>query len=102
MWATGGSLRAAESALGMNIVKLDIKAQPLAEALMAFGAQTGLSVVVASELTTGKTSRTVRGQLTREQALAQLLRGTGLAFESSAQGTLVIVRQPPKPRPRGT
>lgn len=97
LWTAAGSVQAAEESL-----RLDIRAQPLAEALIAFGAQTGISVMAASELTAGKTCRTVRGQFTRQQALTRLLQGTGLAFESSAQGTIVIVRQPPKPRPRDT
>ena len=97
LWAVVGSATAAEVSL-----RLDIGAQPLAEALIAFGAQTGISVVAASELTAGKTCRTVRGQFTRQQALARLLQGTGLVFESSMQGTIVIVRGPSKLRLRGT
>ena len=44
--------------------RFDIKAQPLSEALMAFGAQTGAIVMASSELTTGKISKPVTGQLT--------------------------------------
>ena len=35
----------------------DIKAQPLSEALMAFGVQTGAIVMASSELTSGKSSK---------------------------------------------
>jgi hemoglobin/transferrin/lactoferrin receptor protein len=76
----------------------DIKAQPLAEALMAFGAQTGAIVMASSELTTGKTSRPVSGQLSPREALVRLLQGTGLKFETSANGTILIVREPPPGR----
>jgi Secretin and TonB N terminus short domain len=69
----------------------DIKAQPLSEALMAFGAQTGAIVMASSELTTGKTSRSVTGQMTLEEALTRMLQGTGLKFETSANGTILIV-----------
>jgi hypothetical protein len=76
----------------------DIKAQPLAEALMAFGAQTGAIVMASSELTTGKTSRPVTGQLSPQEALIRILQGTGLKFETSANGTILIVREPPPAR----
>jgi hypothetical protein len=76
----------------------DIKAQPLSEALMAFGAQTGAIVMASSELTTGKTSKPVTGQLTPQEALTRMLQGTGLKFETSANGTILIVRAPPPSR----
>jgi hypothetical protein len=41
--------------------RFDIKAQPLAEALMIFGAKTGAIVMAPTELTTGKTSKPVIG-----------------------------------------
>ena len=73
----------------------DIKAQPLSEALMAFGAQTGAIVMASSELTTGKISKPVAGQLTRQEALTRMLQGTGLKFETNANGTILIVRATP-------
>jgi len=73
----------------------DIKARPLAEALMAFGAQTDTIVIASSELTIGKTSKSVTGQLTPQEALTRMLQGTGLKFEASANGTVLIVRELP-------
>ena len=73
----------------------DIKAQPLSEALMAFGVQTGAIVMASSELTTGKISKPVAGQLTRQEALTRMLQGTGLEFETNANGTILIVRASP-------
>ena len=72
----------------------DIKAQPLSEALMAFGAQTGAIVMASSELTAGKISKPVIGQLTCQDALTRMLQGTGLKFETNANGTFLIVRAP--------
>ena len=71
----------------------DIKAQPLSEALMAFGAQTGAIVMAPSELTAGKTSTPVTGQLTPQEALTRMLLGTGLKFQKTANGTILIVRE---------
>jgi hypothetical protein len=76
----------------------DIKAQPLAEALMAFGAQAGASVVAPTELTVGKTSNPVSGELTIKDALSRMLQGTGLGFEATANRTIVIVRRPVRAR----
>ena len=75
-------------------MRFDIKAQPLSEALMAFGAQTGAIVMASSELTTGKISKPVIGQLTCQDALTRMLQGTGLKFEANANGTFLIVRAP--------
>ena len=70
----------------------EIKAQPLSEALMAFGVQTGAIVIASSKLTSSKISKPVTGQLTRQEALTRMLQGTGLKFETSASGTILIVR----------
>ena len=72
----------------------EIKAQPLSEALMAFGVQTGAIVIASSKLTSSKISKPVTGQLTRQEALTRMLQGTGLKFETSANGTILIVRAP--------
>lgn len=73
----------------------DIKALRLSEALMAFGAQAGAIVMASSDLTTGKTSNPVSGQLTRQEALTRMLQGTGLNYETLADGTILIVRSGP-------
>jgi iron complex outermembrane receptor protein len=72
----------------------EIKAQPLSEALMAFGVQTGAIVIASSKLTSSKISKPVTGQLTRQEALTRMLQGTGLKFETNANGTILIVRAP--------
>jgi iron complex outermembrane receptor protein len=78
--------------------RFDIKAQPLSEALMAFGAQTGAIVMASSELTTGKISKPVTGQLAPQEALTRMLQGTGLTFETGPNGTILIVRTSPPGR----
>ena len=72
----------------------EIKAQPLSEALMAFGVQTGAIVIASSKLTSSKFSKPVTGKLTRQEALTRMLQGTGLRFEISASGAILIVRAP--------
>jgi Secretin and TonB N terminus short domain len=50
--------------------------------------------MASSELTAGKISKPVTGQLTCQDALTRMLQGTGLKFETNANGTFLIVRAP--------
>lgn len=68
----------------------EIKAMPLAQALVAFGVQSGLTVVAPTTLTAGKTATPVSGDLAPTDALTQLLKGSGLTFARAADGTITI------------
>jgi iron complex outermembrane receptor protein len=68
----------------------DIKTKPLADALMEFGVQSGLTVVAPTTLTAGKKAATVRGDLAPTDALARLLKGSGLTFAHVSEGTIAI------------
>lgn len=68
----------------------DIPAQSLASALNTFGRQSGLQVTLASSTSDGVTSRAVKGTLTPQQALSQLLQGTGIPFRINVDRTAVI------------
>lgn len=68
----------------------DIPAQPLANALNAFGRQSGLQVTLSAATSRGVTSSAVQGIFTPEQALAQLLRNTGIDFRVTTDRTAVI------------
>ncbi len=67
----------------------DIPAQPLANALKAFGRQSGLQVSLAAEAARGANSAAVSGSLTADAALAGLLAGTGLTYRIS-NGIVVV------------
>jgi hypothetical protein len=56
----------------------DIPSQPLAAALSAYGAKSGLQALYESALTANKTSTAIKGVFTPEAALRALLAGTGL------------------------
>jgi len=58
-----------------------IAPQPLAAALADFAHQTGLQLVYVSQIAAGRTSKGARAGLSRDEALTQLLEGTGLAFQ---------------------
>jgi hemoglobin/transferrin/lactoferrin receptor protein len=83
-------LAAAAGLGGEAAVQFDIKAQPLAAALMAFGSQSGVIVAAPSALTRGRISTAVAGTLSLSDALTRMLEGTGLQFSKSDNGTFVI------------
>lgn len=75
---------------GVTVRAFNIPAQPLASALNAFGRQSGLQVTLASSTTRGITSRPVSGSFTSQQALAQMLEGTGIPFRINSDRTAVV------------
>jgi iron complex outermembrane recepter protein len=68
----------------------EIKAKPLADALMEFGVQSGLTVVAPTTLTAGKKAAAIRGDFAPTDALGRLLKGSGLSFARAADGTIAI------------
>ncbi|OCW58371.1 TonB-dependent receptor domain-containing protein [Hoeflea olei] len=69
---------------------LNIPAQPLASALIAFSRQTGVEVFVASQDAAGKRSTAVSGALRPEAALQHLLSGAGLSYSFTNPTTVTI------------
>jgi iron complex outermembrane receptor protein len=87
----GAALLAAATATAANGVShFDIKAEPLAQALMEFGSQSGLVVIAPSTLTTGKQGAAVRGDMSATEALHGLLQGSSLTFARSSEGSIAI------------
>lgn len=68
----------------------DIPAQPLAQALTAFGRRSGLQVAFDPAVVAGKTSKAVTGAMTPEQALRQLLAGSGLAYQFTSPRAVTV------------
>ncbi len=71
---------------------LNIPAQPLAQALIVFSQQTRIEVFVPSAVAAGKRSTAVRGSLSPQAALQQLLSGTGLTY--AYNGTTFSISDP--------
>jgi len=81
----------------------DIPAQPLAQALAAFGRQTGLQLIYVSSVIGNERSQAVAAGLKPDEALARLLQGTGLRFEHLTVRSIRIfagVVAPPATTPR--
>lgn len=70
-----------------SIHEFNIPPQPLSEAIIVFGQQSGLQISASSTLVENKQAPGVKGTMTTEQALSQLLAGTGLTYRSN--GTMV-------------
>jgi len=81
------------SAQGAPAQAIKLPAQPLAQALNALARQTGLELAVPQALVAGKSAPAVVGQLTVEQALRQMLAGSGLV--ARVEGTLITVQRSP-------
>jgi iron complex outermembrane receptor protein len=72
--------------------RVHIEARPLTAALNALAAQTGLQIVVMSEVAANRYARAVSGDLTGEEALAKILRDTGLTYQKIDANTVAIKR----------
>ena len=79
-----------------SVRQYEIPAGPLYTALSALGAQSDRQLVFAPGLIAGKQARGIYGRYGAEQALTQLLAGTGLAWER-VDGQTYTLKQAPLP-----
>ena len=77
-----------------TVLSVDSGAQPLAQALASFAQRTGLQLVYVSGIADSKYSHAATAGLEPTQALAQLLKGTGLAFTYLNDRTVKIYAAP--------
>ena len=77
--AVSSALPAASAADGIHI-----RSQPLGAALSQLGQQTSLQVFFSPDMVAGKHAPAVGGNLSPEQALRQLLQGSGLDYQIDA------------------
>jgi catecholate siderophore receptor len=73
-----------------QVLRFDIPAGTLEEALNVFQRLTGLQVVIPDEKLRGISSPGVSGAYTPEQGLAQILNGTGVTYRRTASDTLTL------------
>jgi len=70
----------------------NIPAQPISSALIEFSRQSDVMVLVAPELTAGRRSQSVTGNLPVNEAIARLLRGSGLRAVPNPRGGYRVER----------
>jgi iron complex outermembrane receptor protein len=78
----------------------NIPAQPLAAALEMLAEQRDYQILYRSDLVERLTTRGTAGEMTVDQALDELLRGTGLTWRYLDEGAVTIVPAGPSPAPR--
>jgi hypothetical protein len=81
-------------------IHFELPAQPLADALAAFGHMTDLSVLSGSNLIAGRTSAPLSGDYAPREALLRLLAGTGLQVKFTGSDWAVIVPSAPASLPQ--
>lgn len=81
---------AKEAASEQQRLRFDIPPQPLDEALASYGITSGVQVLYGASLTSGLQSAAVQGEMTRQQALAQLLSGTSLNYRFTAERSATL------------
>lgn len=75
--------------------QIELPAQPLPRALTVLSAVIGVQVLYSGEDAFNKTSRPLKGEYTAEQALQELLAGTGLRHRFVADGSVTLEPAPP-------
>ena len=88
-WTSRAAAANDDSAVQARL-RFAIPAQPLASALIAYGSQANVQVLVSGQLAAALRSAPVQGELAREDALAQLLRDTTLTYRYIGATTVVI------------
>src|SRR6185312_9178296 len=91
-WLLSGPAQA--SGTLTSTARFDIDPQRLAAALLRYSEQSGIQVTSPAELLNGRRSPGVKGALSAQQALQQLLVGTGLQFDV-VDDTTVVIRAAP-------
>ena len=95
----GAALLAAGSdASAKDPVRFEIPSQPIATAIDAYSAATGLEVFYDGALATGRRSNMVRGIFAPEGALRELLAGTGLTARATGSRSFTLALSSPTPR----
>lgn len=79
------------SVVRATIIRFDVAAGPLDQALSQFGRQSGIPLSIDASLTAGKSSQGVQGSFAVEQGLAQVLAGTGLRVARTDTGNYLLI-----------
>ncbi len=73
----------------------EIPAQPLADALGAFARQSGKQMLFAEDVVAARQGQAVSGSMTPREALARILSGAGVRFQTDDGSVFVLQADPP-------
>lgn len=90
-----GAVVAATAVSAQAPAAINVPAQPLSSALLAFSRQSGVAVVAPASATAGKSSAAVSGALAPQAALASLLQGTGLSYRFTSANSVTVTAPAP-------
>ncbi|MDR4472769.1 MAG: hypothetical protein MRJ92_09070 [Nitrospira sp.] len=90
-----GPVAAEQAALRDEPVEFNIPPQPLSQALRAFRDQSGVRFIHRAELIQSEQSEGVVGRYPSREALSLMLKGTGVAYYTADDGTVVLERAAP-------
>src|SRR6185437_2420257 len=88
-----GAVLMTTSISAANAQNFNIPGDDLSSALAAFTTQSGVTLVASSAEIKGLRTPGVKGNLSPEEALNKLLRGTGFVYTRDGAGVLEVVRQ---------
>jgi hypothetical protein len=77
-------------------MEFHIASQPVTQALMELGRQSGLTIVMSSDLARGSVAPALDGRYTFDEALRRILAATGLHVEYLDKRSVAVL--PPKAR----
>jgi outer membrane receptor protein involved in Fe transport len=81
------------TAAAQATIRFDLPAQPLAESLKAIGSQSNTNLIVSPSVVDGRQAPALKAELTVDQALTQLLAGTGIQHKFLSDKTVVITAE---------
>lgn len=93
IWFSMGSLAASTEVDGITRRATSIAPQDLALALQILAKDRSVQLVYRSELVSDRRTRGATGVLTLEEALTQLLHGSGLMYRYLDENAITIVRE---------
>lgn len=82
--------------------RFDVPAQAARSAIVTLARQADVQIIASRGDTRGKQANAVKGTMSVEQALARMLRGTGLVARRSSGQTFVVTRERAQPVPAST
>ncbi|WP_138464243.1 TonB-dependent siderophore receptor [Poseidonocella sp. HB161398] len=84
-------MAAAQEAAADRAISFDIPAQDLNRAILSFANRAGVQVLYDTAAVSGLRSAAVNGTMPADQAIAQLLRGTGISYRFTSPTSLSLI-----------
>lgn len=94
LWTCAGLLLVVATAAHAAPAVIDIRAGGLQDALTELARENGVDILYSADLVQGRQSPALRGRLTTERALAQLLDGSGVGYRVTSDGVFVLFAMP--------